>query len=167
MANAAKVALMREIVLKPNDKDLHFKWQMFFNAYWVEELEFGVVARFAYLNQGTAAEIVCVFVSSDGLRNLQKTTEKYITHFANVTPYEPPTMPAVRQFSPLFANHIRAAYSGNCAEISFHTVPMTSIASTARGDMKAADVSTVPVALLHSSYTLHQQLVMDLLAFAK
>ena len=150
---------------KPN-----YRWQMLFNSFEIERLDYGVMVRvaFVYSRPGyerTAAEIVPFIISNEGLEQLKETSKKYVTQFGTVAPLEQPPLPAARQFSPLFANHVRLARSGGCAEIALYTVPLMEVAAAARGQRaEDADVECVQVGLLHSDTLTHERLVLGLLS---
>jgi hypothetical protein len=146
-----------------------FRWQMFFNAFEIERNHAGALIRVAYVlsRQGgerTAAEVVPFFVPHEGLLQLRESSAEYIQQFENTIPQAQPNLPGVRQFSPLFANHIRLSKSGTVGEISLYTVPIMQIASAARGQKNSTVVSCVQVGLLHSDILTHEQLILQLLA---
>ena len=147
----------------------NFRWQMVFNAFEIERLEHGILLRvaFVYSRSGSdrmAAEIVPFLISHEGLDQLRQSAKQYITQFKNTTPIDEQPLPAARQFSPLFANHVRLSRTGECAEIVLYTVPIMAIASAARGQGVTGAVNCVQVGLLHSDTEVHERLVLNLLS---
>jgi len=147
--------------------DLAFRWQMFFNRFTVERVESGRIVSFAFAYEGRASEIVPVMISDEGLIQLRHSAEKYLSNFAGAAsaPSETEKLPAeARRFSPLFSNHVRLSRSGKNAEVIFYTVPLSFIADEIAGRRKPkSDMSLIPVAILHSSDSVHYRLLNRLL----
>lgn len=166
----APVSRKGQVLLTADYGVPNFKWQMFFNAFSVEKCSSGVLLRVAYMtkntdNQHTASEIIPIVLSREGLQQMAEGSRSYIADFGNVAPYLGATLPAVRQFSPLFANHIRMSRTGGTGEMAFYTVPIMDIALAVQGKLAAGSkVNCVHVALLHSDMALHEQLAMALIS---
>lgn len=160
-------AKKKDVALKIADEQYDFKWQMYFNAFELEWNPNGCMVRLAYVNKGTASEVVPVFVPREGVQHLQQSSERYIQQLSSSADFGgDSTLPGgVRTFSPLFANYIRLARSGETCEIGMFTVALHSIAAAARGQITAsAEIHAVPVALLHSDTKTHINLVISLIS---
>lgn len=144
----------------------NFKWQMAFNWFSLEKVSQGCLMKAAYVTNNTAAEIVPIIISHEGITQLKGTVKDYISSFGDVPPRQSAGLQGVRQFTPLFCNHLRISYAGHSGEIAFFTVVLHDIANAARGVLKAqSKIPAVQVALLHSDITTHQQLVLELTNF--
>jgi hypothetical protein len=168
MATQPKVTAAKSVGLRVEYGQPNFKWQMVFNAFTIERISQGCMVKLAYVTnnggQFSAAEIVPIIISSEGLEQTKQSAKEYIAAFADVPPYLSGTLPSARQFSPLFSNHIRLSFAGNSSEIAFFTVLLTDIANATKGVL--AEKSTIPcvhVALAHSDNTVHRQLVLELM----
>ena len=138
---------------------------MVFNHFWIEAIGESRIIRFAYVQQGVAPHIVPVYISQEGLKSLRESAKTYIANFVDVPPYKSIEMPVAKQFSPLFANIVRLAHSGDAAELCFYTVTLSDIAQVAMGVAKASDkTAAIPTALMHSGLLIHQQVVIELLS---
>lgn len=153
------------ILINIGDSPTPFKWQMVFNAFDVTKVEMGCLVRLAYVVGSSAAEIVSVVVSVEGLIQLKASAKSYLQDFALNSDNQRPQVPGgVKQFSPLFANYVRLARSGKTAEIAFLTVQLHDIANAASGATPKNKITEpVQVALLHSDIETHQRLVLEML----
>ncbi|MGH8019856.1 MAG: hypothetical protein ACREIA_16575 [Opitutaceae bacterium] len=156
------------VTFKVADKEHNFRWQMYFNTFEITRVKSGCFVSFAYIHQGsetyTAAEIVPVFFSYEGMLTLRDSTREYLSSMAAEPLTRIPLPPGVRRFSPLFANYARLARSGESAEVGLFTIPLHTIAAANKGQIRETDVvHAVPVALLHSDLRLHMNLVVSIL----
>jgi hypothetical protein len=158
-----------KVELKPDHgADLHFRWQMYFNRFKVEEMDGGKMVSFAYQKDlnSNAAEIVPIFIPIEGLVQLKEGAASYLPGFAGT---EDPgesveVMPQARCFSPLFGNHVRLSRSGKTAEIVIFTMLLTLIIDKMKNVGKKRDEFPIaPVALFHSSIPIHYRLICKLL----
>lgn len=156
----------KSVGLRVNYGAPNFRWQMVFNSFSVERLSNGTLLRVAYVVNSAAAEVVPILVCEEGLKQFSDSAVTYVQDLGEPVPFAGPHIPSTaRVFSPLFSNHIRIARSGSSAEFAFYTIPLKEIAQAAKGNLPAnAQVDCVQVALLHSGVTLHQQVVLALIA---
>lgn len=155
----------RPILINIGESPTPFKWQMVFNSFDVTKIEMGCLVRLAYVVGSSAAEIVTVVVSIEGLVQLKESAKSYLQDFSLRSDYHPIQVPGgVKQFSPLFANYVRLARSGKTGEIALLTVQLHEIANAASGvSPKEKITEPVQVALLHSDMDTHQRLVIEML----
>lgn len=169
-ATAIKAKKDKEVNLRLSYGVPNYRWQMLFNAFEVDKMPHGVMLRVAYVysrsgSDRTAAEVVPFLISNEGLEQLRESAKQYISQFTNLDPFDVAPLPASRQFSPLFANHVRLSRGGGCAEIALYTVPLMAVASAAQGLASSnAVVDCVQVGLLHSDLQTHERLVLTLLS---
>lgn len=161
-------AKIKETTLSVVVRAPEFKWQMLFNAFWFERITFGVMARVAYLQAGTAPEIVSIMISDEGLGKLKESTAKYLQQIAMVpNAAAMPPMPLTRMFTPLFSNHVSLARSGNAGEIAFYTVMLSDIANAARGNLPDNKVEPIHVAVLYSDIETQLRFALELIKLAQ
>lgn len=159
---------VKEVMLKlAVHKEHNFKWQMVFNTYDIEKLPQGVIVRFAYVQKsGMASEIVPVLISAEGLMHLKDSAVKYLQEFSpksGSTPLRP--IPEVKQFSPLFSNHLNVSKSGGLGEVLLQTILLQDIANVSLGRVPpGTEIQTVEVGLFHSDVPTHERLILDLVS---
>lgn len=168
MEKETKLVSTKSVELSVEYGQPNFKWQMVFNAFSIEKVNHGCLIRFAYSarsgSQTTAAEIVPIILSREGLEQMKAATKNYIGTFGDVPTREADILPNARQFSPLFSNHARVSYAGDSAEIAFFTILLHDIANATKGALSPnVKIPCVQVALLHSDITVHRQLILELM----
>jgi len=141
---------------------LTFRWQMFFNAFTIERLDYGIMLRVAYVLHGSASEIVPIIISNEGIAQLKESSKEYIRTFGSLPPRPDDQLPPIRQFSPYYANFVRLAKMGASAECAFFTIPIYRYVDAAK-EKVTNSMNSIPVALLHSDLNLHEHLVLQLL----
>lgn len=159
----------RKVELKINyETDLQFRWHMCFNRFKVEKAANGKTVDFAYVVDGAEPrELVKVFISDEGLRQLADSVKTYLPTLSGVKdPGEEVERLGVpeRRFSPLFTNNIRLARSGETAEIACYMIMLSLLADELGGRRKKdSQMPVVPVALLHSTVPIHYRFICRLL----
>jgi hypothetical protein len=147
--------------------NVRFAWQLFFNRFSIEDAPVGKLVCFASVYEGKAPEILPVVIGKDALVQLRSSVETYLPQLAGApdAPSDTEKLPnETKRMSSMFVNHIRLARSGNTAELMFYTVPLSFIADEIRGTRKAkSQMSAIPVAILHSSLSVHYRFLNRLL----
>jgi hypothetical protein len=165
MAKPSKAPEQKVIQINIANDVPAFRWQMVFNAFWLESTGMGQILRVAFMNGDTATEIVPIVLAEDAIHMFKTSSAEYVKAFGSMTAEEVDDveMPKAKQFSPFFSNFIRPAIAGKVGEIGLFSLPLHHIADLAKGTVPPETaIHPVQVALLYSDLPTHRRLVLDL-----
>jgi hypothetical protein len=135
---------------------------MFYNTYEIERFGIGKLARFAFVSEGRAEDVLQLYFPLESLRDLRAQNEKYLRSLPDPALTRPPFPNVVRQ-PPIFVNHILLAHTAEHGELGLNTIRVHEVAEAVNNKEKRdTPLIALPAALLHAQLPLHSLFCLEL-----